>query len=452
MMPRLLIGALASLALATTAFAQVTPPATQWRPAREGQPAPAHRAANPPVRLHHPPISENSPRPTRTIAAPPIDTATRGAVHLEDGPTPLPADLVEIPPVGEPSRIANPQADPAPGTSTGPAPAVEPAGPNDATADFGSAPMDGVPFTGNDDDYWFNMESFARTAPVAPNMLGDFLGKFYIGAPPAPSKNIIRTPADQAYYKTLIRWKAADNRSPRPQTRAWVSENYFNRAFGSQVNLNRVSFGGELAMFQQLFSLELLADNNQFMNAPFTDTNIWGDLNLTLKGVLLQRTQVLLAWGTAVGFPTGPRPPGTPGASVQVSPFVGYIFTDASGRWFVQGFEQIDVMLRENRMLLHTDIGTGYWLMPLDDNRRGVTGLAPTVELHVYSPIKRVNTDPPQLEGLVFKDVVNVTLGATTFFTRYLSVAAGVGLPLSDSTDYDFEFMAHVNWLFRGLR
>lgn len=302
---------------------------------------------------------------------------------------------------------------------------------------------------GLDDQALFDLETIQRAAPLAPNMLGDFLGVYYVGPPPGPDLNVIRTPEVAALYKSQINFKAADNRSPRPQNRLWTSYNYFNGIYDSRMDDHRNSLGGEIAFFDQRFSLEMYGNHNFFTDSPFNSSQ-WGDLHFIMKGVMLQQQNVLLSWGLGTGIPTGDRPPGVPGESVQLSPFIGYMWNFGDGLWFVQGYEQLDVMIRENRLLLHTDIGIGRWLVPLDYSRTGLTGLAPTLELHLYNPFRGgYNDDPPQLTGLVFRDVLNLTMGCTAYINRNFTVAAGFGLPLSNNHDYDFEFILHGNWFFR---
>lgn len=431
------------------AWRSASGPQARPNPSWQGQ------AATPPV-VHHAPISESTVFPTGgTSPAAEVQSAN----YADDqGALPeLPEDTVPIPTTQQFQSYAEEMT---PSDVTPPVEGGDPAYPMDGAGyplegesyplDGDSYPSDGDSYVAEGGDWTDGATLLARKAPVAPNMLGDFLGKFYVGPAPAPDENIIRTPEDNAYYKTLIRFKAADNRSPRPQTRLFTSYNYFSGVYDSSLNLGRTTFGGELAMFNKLFSVELYADYNNFSNGTVANSGVWGDLQSILKGVLFQRNNLLISWGTGIGYPTADRPPGTPGASVQVSPFIGYIFTSSNGRWFVQGFEQIDVMIRENRQLIHTDIGAGCWLLPYDEDRR-ITGIAPTIELHIYTPIDPSTDRPPELRGLEFYDVVNMTFGCTTFVTPSLSFAAGVGVPLS-GRDYNVEGMAHFNWFYGGIR
>lgn len=435
----------------------------QWRSAAYA-PAVNNRRSPAPPMVHHAPISESTVFP---VAAEPQPHGTQTVVYADDESFP------ELPDAADQRLTEEDFQSYWNSAPSGPLPTnefvsdenigtaeIEPDATNPVAEDYSPTEGDYVPTDGEystgeayeeGDGIWQDGATLlARKAPIAPNMLGDFLGKFYVGAPPPPDENIIRTPEDAAYYKTLIRFKAADNRSPRPQTRLHTSFNYFDGVYGSSLNLGRVTFGGEYAMFNKLFSVELYGDYNDFSNGTVHQSGVWGDLQTVLKGVLYQRQNMLLSWGTGIGYPTADRPPGAPGASVQVSPFIGYMFTSSNGRWFIQGFEQFDVMIREQRQLLHTDIGVGAWLLPWDETRR-ITGIAPTMELHVYTPIQPSKAKPPELRGLIFEDVVNLTFGATTFITPSLSFAAGVGVPLTDK-DYNVEGMFHFNWFYGGLR
>jgi hypothetical protein len=144
-------------------------------------------------------------------------------------------------------------------------------------------------------------------------------------------------------------------------------------------------------------------------------------------------------------IPTGAKPEGAVDTPFVLSPFVGYLVGDPESRWFLHGFEQCDVPLESDaQMLLQSDVGLGFWL------RRGrddllVSALAPTVELHLYTPI---GADPGgERAGLRYGHVLNFTAGATLFFGAADSLAFGVGWPLTSVRDYDLE--AHLHYVRR---
>ncbi|MFO0946961.1 MAG: hypothetical protein U1D30_13610 [Planctomycetota bacterium] len=435
-------------------------PATQAVPSEGKKPATAASTRSAPTRS---PVSEFTRTryseseenelvpltPTQPVPSPPAQAAPAPSAPAAPSAPPRKLDLVPE------DAVPDPKIEPMPNVEVPREPDAPPASPSVSTTD-GSYQMasdyageGGYSGVGLDDQTLFDLETIQRAAPLAPNMLGDFLGIFYVGPPPGPDQNVIRSPEVAAIYKSQISFKAADNRSPRPQNRLWASYNYFNGIYDSSMDDHRNSLGGEIAFFDQRFSLELFSSHNFFTDSPLSSSQ-WGDLQFIMKGVMLQRPNVLLSWGLGTGFPTADRPPGVPGESVQFSPFVGYMWNFGDGLWFLQGYEQFDVMLRENRLLLHTDIGVGRWIVPLDYTRTGLTGLAPTLELHLYNPFRGgYNDDPPQLTGLVFRDVLNMTMGCTAYINRNFTIAAGLGLPLSNNHDYDFEFMLHGNWFFR---
>jgi hypothetical protein len=279
-----------------------------------------------------------------------------------------------------------------------------------------------------------------------PNMLGDFIGVAYFGPPPPSDDNAIRFPEQNATLRGITRFKAADNRSPRPMSRIWYSFNYFENSFGSSVDIARSTFGAELLLLPG-FSAEVLFPINDFENGiPGEDSVRYGDLRVVAKGIAFESARALVSWGGALSVPTAVRPKGVPGGVVYFSPFVGYILTSPQSRVFLHGFWQIDIPFDyDDQGLVHTDVGVGYWLMRRIDGP--VSGIAPTIELHVYNPVFGRPTG--QLRGLIYDDTYNVTLGGTANFLQdRLSIALGLGLPVADRRDYDTEVILHANWRF----
>src|SRR5262249_21723139 len=99
----------------------------------------------------------------------------------------------------------------------------------------------------------------------------------------------------------------------------------------------------------------------------------------------------LISTGLAVTTPTRPTsfagPPSAPGfRAVALQPFVGYFFS--KGRWYVQGFESIDVPTDSRDVtILYNDIGVGYFLYRSPNPRALISGVAPTFETHVNVPL-----------------------------------------------------------------
>jgi hypothetical protein len=358
--------------------------------------------------------------PERTPKAPSVwtpATVPAAASHVENEPAPVATPPVPVPRYDD--GIADPALPPPPDTEL------------DFALDPGGQP-----------------EVFA------PNMLGDRRGVFFIGPPPPSDTTVLKTSEEQAVFKAITRFSAADNRSPRPQNRLWYSFNYFDNAFESPLDINRHTWGGEFAFFRQRMSIEVLAHVDFFDDRVLVDDVEFGDMSTVLKGVLYQDVGFLISWGLGTTWPTGDRPRNVPGESVILSPFFGYLFAFPNSRWFVQGFEEVDILFREDRLLLQSDIGLGYWLRPYNP-ANAFSGLAPTIEAHVYTPIPLADEERSAkgaLASLNYFDVVNITVGATLLFYDRATFALAFGFPVSNRTDYDFELQAHVNWRFGAKR
>lgn len=286
-------------------------------------------------------------------------------------------------------------------------------------------------------------------AAVAPNMLGDYIGVvFQIASPVSSNSGTVlgglTTTQEIAQERVIKRYKVADFTSPIPTTRVMYSFNYFQNAFTSNGEVYRHFAAAELAFFDRMASVEIRTSVNSFDHFPDDNgTTDFGDLRTTFKGVLYQNPSTVVSGGLAIGWPTGPLPAGVQ-SSFYFSPFIGYLFGRRSD-WYFQGFEQIDFPTQsEDQVLLHTDVGLGYWVYRAPAGT--LTGIATTAELHLYTPLGRSPTG--SLSNLVLNDVCNTTIGALFFLRNRVQLALGVGFPISAKNDYDYEVQAHIQWSF----
>lgn len=287
-------------------------------------------------------------------------------------------------------------------------------------------------------------EALSDGVVTAPNMLGDFIGLFYLGPPPPSDLRTIRTPLAFAQQRSATRFKAADNNSPLPRTRVLYSFNYFSNAFEQGGELYRQFAGVELAGFGNRVSVDLRGNGNTLNGFQGGNGGTdWGNLYTNFKGVLYSRGAQTYSAGLLVGWPVGATPRATPNNNYYLAPWVGYLFARPGSRWFIQGFEQVDFPTSsDDTVLVHTDIGVGGWIIPY---RRGrvLNGLAPTLEMHLYTPVGSQPTGA--LLGLRYNDVWNLTLGVTLFVIDEIQIAMGIGTPLLARRDYDVEAQLHVN-------
>jgi hypothetical protein len=165
--------------------------------------------------------------------------------------------------------------------------------------------------------------------------------------------------------------------------------------------------------------------------------------------------------------------------SIHAMPFLGYLFTP-NDRFFAQGFLQADIDTNGNRVyanpaftssaplisagrlqaptFLYVDLGAGYW-MYRNNSGRGLTGIAPTVELHY-------NTSLQPNDSLLFGNnlssgylignsnqriqVLNLTAGCFMRVGQNTTVTLGYTTTVGNSSDrqFDGELRLFVNRLF----
>lgn len=277
---------------------------------------------------------------------------------------------------------------------------------------------------------------------LIPNMLGDFIGGFAFGPAPAPNTQ------PRAVARAMGRFKVADNNSPIPRTRLLYSYNYFDQPFRTDGNLHRNFLGGEGAFLDGLVSAQIKFAVDRYDGfSGAADKSDVSNIETTLKALAYRTTSTAISGGVAIGWPTANLPGTLTDDNYLFAPFVGYLFAPEGSNWFIQGFEQLDVPTESmDLLLLHTDVGIGFLLRERPD--AFISMIAPTAELHLYTPIGSASGP---YRDLAYQDTLNMTLGATTRLGRAVTLALGSSFPISSQRDYDYEFQLHLNWFF-GVR
>ena len=286
--------------------------------------------------------------------------------------------------------------------------------------------------------------------------------------PPVPHQ--VRT---QSFFAPWVRgFKIADNQSPRPQDRVFYSFDYFNNlngvvnnAIGSPLSHEKVYrelFGFEKTFFDGNASIGLrmplntLTADSRMPGLGGTNTAV-GNVTAFAKLILWQDQsgRNLISGGLAVTGPNGPtRFAGAPSAfgfhDAQIQPFIGYIF--ARDRWYIQGFEAIDVPTDPNDVTLqYNDIGIGYFIYRNNDPHALVSAIAPTFETHVNIPLNhrgafRFN-DPAGTP-----DVVDLTYGVSVLLRRTAMLSAGFVNPVTGPRPFSGEWQLLLNVYFGRTR
>jgi hypothetical protein len=302
----------------------------------------------------------------------------------------------------------------------------------------------------------------------------------------------------QAVFQDHI-YKVAENNSPLPQDRIGVNVNFAPRVYNGYSDgfmagddIFEYRFFIEKTLFDERLSVDFmvpfyqtstrdLGDTGIALNGPGTATS-FGDIAFGLKYLLHRSERSALSVGVRVETPTGKEifqpDPGNiwyTSASDDVWHFTPYagIVLEPTDRVFVQSFlgyrmntgslDRPDpfVSLRDQD-LFTADLSVGYWLYR-SPNRRGLTGIVPTLELHYTGSFESAGPRGNVSNGVYANsDILNLTAGVTAFVNERCSITAGLAVPLRDNPTsfpglsqtigsdrrFDSALMLNVNYYF----
>lgn len=303
------------------------------------------------------------------------------------------------------------------------------------------------------------------TPPVFGNQLG-ILG----GIPPNAISNTQQEFQNKVGHADSVRgFKVAENESPMPLDRLFYSFAFYDNVNGSinkrletaidRINAFRSTFGIEKTFFEGAASLEFRlpintlevdANTNELKNT----STATGDLLTTLKyAPYRDKNGNIISFGVRISAPTGSTDFGGTGLftgfhDCTIQPFVGYIYN--MGKVFVQGFSAIEVPFDTNdATIVYNDIGVGYRLYQADANDyRLLTGVVPTVELHVDTPLNHQGIFSDLGDPAGYDDVVSITTGVTFLLGKNSSLGLGVVVPITGPKPYDWEAQVQLNWKY----
>jgi hypothetical protein len=299
-------------------------------------------------------------------------------------------------------------------------------------------------------------------AIFTPYMLGDFTG---------PLANL------------FSEVKIGEGEGPLPADRVFLKGNYYNNLNKSRwtdpteaihnVDLYRNTFGFEKTFFNQAVSLgvripfntinaeskpvHLIQDPNtgqllpSFSDEGF-DTTLLGNISAIVKAALWEDRAAGngISGGVTLSLPTASNKKIDPGMSsvTFVQPFTGYVFN--SGDWFVQGFSSLTApIVFAQSIVMFNDLGVGYWMMR---NGSGyINGFAPTMELHVATPLRQIDLSDTEFgsnDGLRVHNVFDMTLGGTVLLKSGATWGVGVNVPFTGPKPYDVEAISQFNYRF----
>jgi hypothetical protein len=298
--------------------------------------------------------------------------------------------------------------------------------------------------------------------PFTPVMLGDFTGP--LGS-------------------MFLDLKIAEGQSPRPMDRVYYDFNAFSNLNKDlwtritqpirRVDLYRSVFGMEKTFFDGQVSLGLRVPIYTLnvetrdlyiqptLNGPVVapggsgvDSTHFGNISAVVKAILWEdkATGSLLSGGMTLTVPTASSTLIDPGPSLlaYVQPYGGFIINQ--GNFFTQGFVSLVMPIaRPESIVFFADLGTGFWIYRNDNPSQLITGIAPTVEVHVTSPLRQPDPSIAQfgvIDNLRLNNVVNFTLGATVELSGRTTLGLGVVVPVTGPKPFDIEGIAQVNWRF----
>jgi hypothetical protein len=267
-------------------------------------------------------------------------------------------------------------------------------------------------------------------------------------------------------------FKIADNQSPRPQDRVFISFNYYNdlnyetnTRLGAPIRdmqVYREVFGFEKTFFDGNASIGLRMPLNSLtavspLRGFGLGTTSVGNLDIFTKVILWQDTQTgsLVSGGLAVTTPTGPTPfAGAPRSVVgfqdaQIQPFLGFIWN--RGRFYAQGFDSVSVATDPNDVTMYySDLGFGYAAYTSRDSRAWLKAIVPTFETHVNVPLNhrgalRFN-DPAGTA-----DMVDLTFGTNFLVGQRSLLSVALVEPITGPRPFNFEWAVFLNvWFGKG--
>jgi hypothetical protein len=267
--------------------------------------------------------------------------------------------------------------------------------------------------------------------------------------------------------------KISENQSPRPQDRVFYTFNFFAEV-NQHLNQKLEASVSGLRVYREVIGFEktfaegngsfgmrmpintVSANPTSFAQRAGTSTSV-GDLSLFAKYVFCRdpATGSLLTGGLAITAPTGPS--SFAGAdylaslhSTSIQPFIGYIWT--RDRFYLHGFTAIDTpsTVRE-AVLVYNDVGIGYFICRHPEPDYWVTGIAPTFEVHVNSPLTHGDPYNRNDPGGV-PNVVNLTYGINFEFTHRSVLTFGMVTPVTGPRPFDYEALLLFNVFYGRTR
>jgi hypothetical protein len=251
-------------------------------------------------------------------------------------------------------------------------------------------------------------------------------------------------------------FKVAENESPRPLDRVFMTyNNFYNLNSGLRMpGVQRTDLSREVGGFEKTFlngnaSIGMRVPMMQVNGDPLISQSGIGDMTVIFKYAVINNRQTgnVLSGGMVVTAPTGTSflPYGVPTINpTYLQPWGGGIYT--MGNWFAQGFTSLMVPTDSRDVIyLFNDYSLSYYLYRSNDTSQLITGVVPTLECHVNTPMNHHGSATFPIPGI---DIVDITAGTTFRFGRGTYLGLGGVVPVTGPKPFDFEFLAQLNYRF----
>ena len=132
--------------------------------------------------------------------------------------------------------------------------------------------------------------------------------------------------------------------------------------------------------------------------------------------------------------------------NAALQPYLGFL--RSYGDLYIQGFSSIDVPTSQNDItIMYNDIGVGYYIYRAADPNQLISAIAPTVELHVNTPLNHTN---PYIiaDKAAGYDIVDFTFASNFQIRRRGILSLGVNEPVTGPRPYQVEAIAQFNLRF----
>lgn len=246
-------------------------------------------------------------------------------------------------------------------------------------------------------------------------------------------------------------FKIAENESPRPVDRVFLSYNHYNdvNGFGGPGgNLNRGVFGFEKTFLEGNASIGVRMPFLQTEGFGSGGLDGFGDLTVILKYAFLNdcNTGNVFSGGVAVTAPTGISPAlynGDRYDATLIQPWLGFIFN--ADRLYVHGFTSYVHSTDSADVNLYTaDVGVGFRLYQGCEDAI-LTSIIPTVEAHANIPL---DGSDRYTSTIYFPDSIVLTGGVHIGLCNRSFLTLGAGLPITGPRPYGAEYLAQYNLRF----